>query len=218
MRRSSSRPLALVQPELAGPQTAGGAGYLGAIEDAGFELVHLAWTGRPDDRASLTDFDARLDPERPAAIFVSIGAARFIRRSCPNLARHLSFRPESLRHHAWSTLVPLDIQLNRSFVLLPFGHLEAHRGALQALFCSETGCSCGPTAPARPSPGNASTPGTWPISRPNCARSTPFGRRSWSWSIGTGSSIRSNTGPGSPGGRSSPAPAMHSVRAGARRE
>lgn len=134
MTRSISAPLALVQPDLAGPNTAGIAGYPEAIEGAGFELVHLDWRGSPDDRARLTDFDARLHPERPAAIFVSIGAAQFIRRSCPRLSRHLSFRPESLRHHAWSTLVPLDIQLNRSFVLLPFGHLEAHRGALQALF------------------------------------------------------------------------------------
>lgn len=129
MAHHGQSPLALIQPELVGR-----AGPLSAIVDAGFEVASLTWRGRPEDREALRRLDAQLAAGRPVAVFASIGAANFILRNCPALARHLSFRPESLRHHAWSALVPLEIQLNRSFVMLPFGHLADRQDQLRSLY------------------------------------------------------------------------------------
>ncbi|WP_333827256.1 ATP-grasp domain-containing protein [Pararhodobacter sp.] len=104
----------------------------------------------PDLRAAgftVHDFTARdtgwrealgcLDRElqgQPLLAFVSLDAAGHIRRRCATLARGLIFRPERLRHHIWSSLVPEPLQLNRRYVMMPFGHLAGRAREIGVLF------------------------------------------------------------------------------------
>ena len=123
------RPLILLQHELSGATDP-----TPAFMDAGCEVYGFSALQAHDWRGRLRALDAGFTPGRPAIGFVSINAADFIRMSCPALSQILAYRPLALRHHAWSALVPLDLQFNRGFVLLPFGHLAGNADRLRLLY------------------------------------------------------------------------------------
>lgn len=124
-----ARPLVLLQDELAGA-TDPARGFAAA----GCEVWRFSAVEMSDWRDRLRALDDAFATCRPAIGFVSINVADFIRMSCPALNLTLAYRPQELRHHVWSALVPLELQFNRSFVLLPFGHLAASAERLRRLY------------------------------------------------------------------------------------
>lgn len=114
-----------------------GAGAAEGFLAAGCEVIRFAASG--DWRATLRSVDRALGPAAGRsgsriACFVSLDAARFIRRECPALARGLLLDEDKLRVQAWSGILPASMQLNRGFILLPFGQLAQRRRQLEALF------------------------------------------------------------------------------------
>lgn len=102
------------------------------LREAGF-TVHEFSGHSAGWRDRLEDLDCVLEGQ-PILAFVSLGTAACIRRAFPTLARGLIFRPDQLRHHVWSSLVPPELQLNQSYVMMPFGHLAHQASSLERLF------------------------------------------------------------------------------------
>lgn len=104
---------------------------------AGCEVIRFTASG--DWRSTLRSIDRALAPSESraggrVACFVSLDAARYIRRECPGLARGLFLDEDRLRVQCWSGILPNSMQLNRGFILLPFGQLAQRRRQLEALF------------------------------------------------------------------------------------
>lgn len=105
----------------------------GGIEAAGWPVERFS--AREDWRARLLSLDATLaDRSARLVLFCSLDAARFVMRRCPWLRRGLLLDPEKLRVHRWSGHLPQEMLLNRSYILLPFGAIEARRAQIEALF------------------------------------------------------------------------------------
>ncbi len=104
---------------------------------AGCEVLRFTASG--DWRAQLRSIERSLGPRAgepisSVACFVSLDAARYIRRACPELERGLFLDEDRLRVQCWSGILPAEMQLNRGFILLPFGQLANRRRQLEALF------------------------------------------------------------------------------------
>lgn len=122
-------PLVVFQDELAGASDADVAKAAGC-----HEVIRFSAAYGNDWRTLLHQLDRSLRPGRPVIVFASISVADFIRHHCPALRRGLAYRPDRLCHHVWSAMVPIGMQLNRSFVLIPFGRLADSAGRLAKLY------------------------------------------------------------------------------------
>lgn len=120
---------ALVQEEVLGATDP-----LPDLRAAGLDVCHFSALDGADWRERLLDFDRQVDSGMLGAIFVSINVADFIRKRCPALRQHLAYRPEALHYHAWSSLVPGNVQLNRDFMMLPFGFLADRQAMLRKAY------------------------------------------------------------------------------------
>lgn len=104
------------------------------IRALGHEVSEFSATG--DWRSHLEMLEDRMaasGSHRPI-LFVSLDAARFVRKRCPILRRGLLLDPEKLKVHRWSGYLPQELLLNRSFILLPFGSILARRAQIESLF------------------------------------------------------------------------------------
>lgn len=136
MTTTAARPLVILLQDVICRGAKAADGFLAA----GCEVIRF--TAEGDWRARLRSIECALSPRQgePAArvaCFVSLDAARYIRRDCPALARGLFLDEERLRVQCWSGILPSQMQLNRAFILLPFGQLAKRRRQLEALFGDE---------------------------------------------------------------------------------
>lgn len=70
----------------------------------------------------------------PVFIFCSLQVAGQVERCHADLARGLWLDADWMRFSSWSGGLPGDMLLNRSFILLPFGHLSQRKEQIRTMF------------------------------------------------------------------------------------